>query len=115
MGRSVGLISFLVAAAVVAFLWAKSAQETGPASPAAKQAEQQALQEASSINLQQAVPALEAWFAENGTYAGVTLPAAFGVAVMRADGSSYCLQATVAGQVEHLAGPGGSTPVAGPC
>ena len=115
MGRSVGLISFLVAAAVVAFLWAKSAQETGPASPAAKQAEQQALQEASSINFQQAVPALEAWFAENGTYAGVTLPAAFGVAVMGADGSSYCLQATVAGQVEHLAGPGGSTAVAGPC
>jgi hypothetical protein len=115
MAHSVGLISLLVAAAVVAFLWAKSAQETGPASPAAKRAEQQALLEASSINVQQAVPALEAWFAENGTYAGVTLPAAFGVAVMRADASSYCLQGTVAGRVAHLVGPGGSAVLDGPC
>jgi hypothetical protein len=115
VGRSVGLISFLIAAAVVAFLWAKSAQETGPTSPAAKRAEQQALQEASSINFQQAVPAMEAWFAENGTYAGVTLPAAFGVAVMRADGTSYCLQGTIAGRVEHLVGPGGSAAVDGAC
>jgi hypothetical protein len=115
VGRSVGLISFLVAAAVVAFLWARSAQETGPTSPAAKQAEQQALQEASSINFQQAVPALEAWFVENGTYAGVTLPPAYGVAVMRADATSYCLQGTIAGRVAHLVGPGGSAAVGGPC
>ena len=115
MGRSVGAISLLVAAALAAFLWTKSTQETGPASPAAKQAEQQALQEASSINFQQAVPTVEAWFAENGTYAGVTLPPAYGVSVMRADGASYCLQATIAGRMKHVVGPGGSTPVGGPC
>jgi hypothetical protein len=108
-------MSFLVAAAVATFLWTKSAQETGPASPAAKQAEQQALQAASSINFQQAVPTVEAWFAENGTYAGVTLPPAYGVAVMRADSASYCLQGTIAGRVAHLVGPGGSAPVDGPC
>jgi hypothetical protein len=115
VGRSVGLISFLIAAAVVAFLWAKSAQETGPASPAAEQAEKQVLQEASSINFQQALPTVEAWFAENGTYTGVALPPAYGVAVMRADGTSYCLQGTIAGRVEHLTGPGGGTAVDGPC
>jgi hypothetical protein len=115
VGRSIGLISFLLAAAIVAFLWAKSAQQNGPTSPAAQQAEQQALQEASSINFQQAVPTVEAWFAENGTYAGVTLPPSYGVAVMRADGSSYCLQGTIAGRVEHLTGPGGSAVVDGPC
>ena len=73
VGRSVGLISFLVAAALVAFLWTKSAQDTGPTSPAAQQAEQQALQEASSINFQQAVPTVEAWFTEHDTYAGSSI------------------------------------------
>jgi len=115
VGRSVGLISFLVAAALVAFLWTKSAQDTGPTSPAAQQAEQQALQEASSINFQQAVPTVEAWFTEHDTYAGVSLPPAYGVAVMRADASSYCLQGTITGRVEHFVGPGAGAPTVGPC
>lgn len=115
VGRSAGLISFLVAAVLVAFLWMKSAQETGPSSPAAQRAEQQALQEASSINFQQAVPTVEAWFTEHGTYAGVSLSPAYGVTVVRADATSYCLQGMVAGRVLHLVGPGGGSPVDGPC
>jgi hypothetical protein len=115
VGRSVGIVSLLLTLCLAGFLWSKSAQDAGPSSAAAKQEEQQALVEASSINFQQAVPAVEAWFAEHGTYAGATLPPAYAVTVMRADASSYCLQGTVAGQVEHVTGPGVATPVIGPC
>ena len=52
--------------------------------------------------------------AENGTYVGATLPPSYGVALVRADAASYCLQAGVGGSVQHFVGPGGPAG-AGPC
>ena len=57
---------------------------------------------------------LEAYKAEHATYAGAALAPAFGATVMRADASSYCLQAGVGGTVQHFIGPGGA-PATGPC
>jgi len=68
----------------------------------------------SSLNFTGAATELEAYKAEHATYAGAALPPAFGVTVMRADATSYCLQAGVGGGVQHFTGPGG-TPATGPC
>jgi hypothetical protein len=57
---------------------------------------------------------MQAWFTENGTYAGATLPPGTGVTLVRADAGSYCLQADVGGAQEHEVGPQGQ-PQAGPC
>jgi hypothetical protein len=37
------------------------------------------------------------------------------VAVVRADATSYCLQAGAGLNVQHLVGPAGNAPVDGPC
>ena len=65
-------------------------------------------------NFASATPALQAWFAENGTYVGATLPPGTGVVLVRADGTGYCLQADVGGTQEHEVGPQGA-PQPGPC
>jgi hypothetical protein len=114
MGRGFGLVSLVCALAIAAGLWMLMARETGPTSERVKQAEAEATAAASSINFSQAALELEAFRLENGTYAGAALPPAYGVALMRADAASYCLQAGVGAAVQHYAGPGG-TPAAGPC
>jgi hypothetical protein len=75
----------------------------------ANQAVDQAQTAAAGVAFQQAEAQLEQFRAESGTYAGASL-AGFGVTLVRADASSYCLQLGTS----HLAGPGGS-PAAGPC
>jgi len=114
MGRAFGLISIVVSLALVAILWALTMQHSGPTSSTAKRAEADATAAVSSLNFTAAATQLEAFHAENATYAGVVLPPSFGVTVVRADAASYCLQAGVGGAVQHFAGPGG-TPAAGPC
>jgi hypothetical protein len=110
--RSLSLVSLLITLAVVAFLWTRSAQETGLAP---SNAPSDAAKVAAAFSLQQAAPALEAWRSTTGTYAGASLPAASGVTVARADAVSYCLQAGAGPNVQHLAGPAGNAPVDGPC
>jgi len=114
MGRAFGLISIVVSLALVAILWALTMQHSGPTSSTAKRAEADATAAVSSLNFTAAATQLEAYHAENATYAGAVLPPSFGVTVVRADAASYCLQAGVGGAVQHFAGPGG-TPAAGPC
>jgi hypothetical protein len=111
--RSFSLVSLLVTLAVVAFLWSRSAQNSGLASSSG--AQNDAARVAAAFNLQQAGPALEAWRAEHGTYAGVVLPPSNGVTLVRADAGSYCIQAGAAPDVQHLVGPSGNAPVDGPC
>ena len=53
---------------------------------------------------------MQAFFVQNGTYAGATLPPGTGVVLARSDATSYCLQAGS----EHEAGPGGQ-PQPGSC
>jgi hypothetical protein len=110
--RSLSLVSLLVTLAVIAFLWTRSAQDTGLIS---SDAPSDAAKVTAAFSLQQAAPALEAWRSTTGTYAGVTLPASNGVTVVRTDATSYCLQAGVGPNVQHLAGPAGNAPVDGPC
>ena len=114
MGRAFGLISIVVSLSLVAILWALTMQHSGPTSSTAKRAEADATAAVSSLNFTAAATQLEAYHAENATYAGAVLPPSFGVTVVRADAASYCLQAGVGGAVQHFAGPGG-TAAAGPC
>ena len=114
MGRALGLISIVVSLALVAIMWGLTMQHSGPTSSTAKQAESDAGAAVSAINFTSAATQLEAYHAENATYAGATLPASFGVTLVRADAASYCLQTGVGGSAQHFAGPGGAA-AAGPC
>jgi hypothetical protein len=112
MTRTFGLVLLLLTLAVGGYLVAQQAKTDGPASAVAQQAETQASVEASATSFNAALPELQAWFADHGTYAGATLPASFGVIVARADATSFCLQTADASA--HEVGPDGS-PSAGPC
>jgi hypothetical protein len=112
--RGLGLVSLLIVLAVVGWLFTHQVKDTGPTSRLATQVESQASAEAAAANFQAAVPPIEAYHAENGTYAGVTLAPGLGLAVVRADDVGYCVQGGSGAGVEHLSGPGGA-PAPGPC
>ena len=117
VGRAFSYIFVLCTLAVGGYLTLKAAQNTGPTSPAAQQAEDSANQVSAAINLQQATPVLEAWFNQTGTYAGAQaqLPPSFGVRLVRADRFSYCLEAGTGSNVQHMNGPNENAPIAGRC
>jgi hypothetical protein len=100
MARGVPLLSLVVALLVAAFLW--NGQTGGGSASSGRQVEQAQLA-ASAVTFQQAQSALEDFRALNSTYAGASL-AGFGVTLVRADASSYCIQAGGS----HLSGPGGT-------
>ena len=114
MGRAFGVISICVSLALVGILWALTMQHSGPTSSTAQKAESDASAAVSAINFTAAATQLESYHAENATYAGATLPPAFGVTLVRADALTYCLQTGVGSSAQHFAGPGGAA-VAGPC
>ena len=114
MGRVFGLPLLLAALAVGAFLFLRQVQSTGPTSPAVTQIVTKADSTVADANFAAATPALQAWFTENRTYVGATLPPGTGVVLVRADGSGYCLQADIGGTQEHEVGPQG-VPQPGPC
>ena len=62
-------------------------------------------------NLTQAATAATAYQAANGSFEGLTVPAA---TVRTATATAYCLESSVRGVTAHLSGPNG-TPAAGPC
>ena len=75
--------------------------------------------DAARANLEGAVPAVEAYFAQNGTYEGLNLaaidPASAGaVAVVSATTTSYCIQSTVGTDTYSKRGPTGGV-VPGAC
>src|SRR6266516_6801660 len=104
MGRSLVFPLLLIALAVGGFLFVRQAQSVGPTSRTATEAETQA---AAATDFAAAQPVLQAWLADHGTYAGVTLPPAYAVAVVRADARSFCLQAGAGAAATHELGPGG--------
>ena len=114
MGRTVGLVALVCSLGVVALLMAMNMQQNGPTSATARHAEQEATAAVASMNFTGAATELEAYRAENGTYVGATLPASFGVTLVRADAASYCLQAGIGTSLQHFTGPGGPA-AAGPC
>ena len=114
MGRTFGLVATVCSLATVGLLMMLSMSHNGPAAKSTKVAEAQATAAVSGLNFTAAATELEAYKSEHATYAGATLPPAFGATVVRADATSYCLQAGIGGGVQHFTGPGG-TPAAGPC
>lgn len=114
MTRLFGLVAVLAALAVGAYLYAVQTRDAGPTSRSATSAEAQAVTTAAATNFEGVTAALQAWFAENGTYAGAALPPGSAVVLARADTSGYCLQTTAGAAVEHEVGPGGQ-PQPGPC
>ena len=110
MSRSFGLPLLILTLAIGGFLFVKQSQTVGPTSSVAQQAETQAAAAASATDFAAALPDLQAWFADHGTYVGVTLPPVYGIAVVRADATSFCLQSGA----EHQVGPVGPAQP-GPC
>ena len=114
MTRVFGLVLVLAALAVGTYLYAVQTRSESPAAPAVTAAESRAQSTVAATNFQGVVASLQAWFAENATYAGAPLPPGSGVVLARADTSSYCLQTTAGAAIEHEVGPGGQ-PQPGPC
>jgi hypothetical protein len=96
MGRSLGLPVLIISLAVGGFLFVRQAQTAGPSSTVAAQAEADATAAGTATDFATAQPVLQAWFADNGTYAGA------------------CLQAGMGPGATHELGPGGQ-PQSGPC
>ena len=109
MTRIVGLVSLLAALAVGGWLVTAQLRSTGVTETGGITATQVAAETAAAASLAQEALALEAAKAIAGTYAGAVVSSP-GIALVRADTASYCLQA---GGL-HLAGPGGA-PAPGPC
>jgi hypothetical protein len=107
-----GMVLLVLTLAIGGYLFAQQAKTTGPTSQAAQQAEAQATAAASATSFDAALPTLQAWFADHGTYAGAVLPPSYGVTLVRGDAASFCLQ-SADGQL-HETGPNGA-PAAGPC
>ena len=114
MGRTFGLVAMLCSLAIVGVLMLLSMSHNGPTAKSTKVAEARATAAVGGLNFTGGATELEAYKSEHATYAGVVLPPAFGVTVVRADATSYCLQAGIGGTVQHFIGPGGA-PAAGPC
>jgi hypothetical protein len=93
----------LIALVVGAYLYAQDAKSNGPTSPPVQQAIVQANSAVAATNFEQADAAMQAFFAQSGTYAGAALPPGTGVVLVRSDATSYCLQSGA----EHENGPGG--------
>jgi hypothetical protein len=103
VARYLGLPSLLVVLVIGGYLYAKDAKTNGPTAPAVTQEIDLARTSVAATNFQAADTALQAWYAQNGSYAGATPPPGSGVVLVRADAASYCLQAGA----EHENGPGG--------
>lgn len=109
MLRVLGIPALLVVVFVGVYLSMQDAKSSAP-TPGDQQAITQAQSVGAEADFGQVAPVLQAYFDQNQTYAGATLPPGSGVVLARADATSYCLQ----DGNEHELGPGG-TPQPGPC
>ena len=109
MVRYLGIPALLIAVFIGLYLTSQDANSNTPSA-----SDQQAVAQANSVaagsDFSQAVPALQAYFDQNQTYVGATVPDGSGVVLVTAGATSYCLQSGN----EHEVGPGGR-PAPGPC
>jgi hypothetical protein len=109
MSRVFVIPALLIAVFVGLYLASQDAKSNTPSA-----SDQQAVAQAQSVgagaDFGQVQPGLQAYFDQNQTYVGATLPAGSGVVLARTDATSYCLQ----DGSEHEIGPNG-TPQPGPC
>ena len=110
MLRVLGIPALVVVVLIGVYLSMQDVQSNGPTSAAGQQAITQAQSEAAATEFGQAAAAMQGFYLQSGTYAGATLPVGTGVVLVRADATSYCLQAGD----EHEVGPGGQ-PEPGAC
>src|SRR3954467_11137041 len=99
MARALGTVSLLVTLVVIG--WMLTAQQSGSSKQQQTQDVDQGQAVASGAAFQQAQAQLEQQHALDRPYAGSSL-AGFGVTLVRADASTYCMQRDAA----HLAGRG---------
>jgi hypothetical protein len=109
MIRVLGIPALLVVVFVSLYLYSQDAKSNSP-SASDRQAISQAQSVGAGADFGQVAPALQAYFDQNQTYVGATLPAGSGVVLAAAGPTSYCLQSGD----EHEDGPGGQ-PQPGPC
>ena len=110
MLRVLGVPAILITLFVGAYLSMQDMRSNGPTSSSGQQEIAQAHSAGAGVDFNQVVPGLQAYFAENQTYVGATLPPGSAVTLVIADAGSYCLQSGN----EHEVGPGG-TPQPGGC
>jgi hypothetical protein len=110
MLRVLSVPAILITLFLGAYLSTQAMKSNGPSSPGGQQEIAQARSAGAGVDFNQAVPVLQAYYDENQTYVGATLPPGSGVVLVRADATSYCLQSGN----EHEIGPGG-TPQPGTC
>jgi type IV pilus assembly protein PilA len=74
---------------------------------------------AAKANVRSAIPAIEAYYADNGDYSTMTVgllqasyDAGFQATLGPLTASTYCVESTVNGKVWHLDGPGGTNAIA---
>ena len=108
MTRSLGLVMLALSLAIGGYLFSKQ----GTTSVTPQQAQTQAEAAASATSFDAALPTLQAYFVDHNSYAGASLPPSYGVTVVRADATTFCLETT--DRTMHEAGPGG-TSQPGPC
>ena len=108
-----GLLLVVITLAIVGGLMAMQSKTQGPNAPQVQE-ESQALVTASAQTFAQVGQALQADYAQNGTYVGAQVPVGSQVTLAQATDKTYCLQTTVDGTVVHESGPGGA-PAAGAC
>jgi prepilin-type N-terminal cleavage/methylation domain-containing protein len=102
------LIELLVVLVILAIL-------TAVAFGFSQGARERASDATAEANIRTAVPAIEAYRADTGTYAGMTLvalqsqysPGIAGISVVSTGASTYCLSASVADATWYKAGPSG--------
>jgi hypothetical protein len=109
MARIIGVPALLIAVFVGVYLSTQDAKSNVP-TPAQQQAVTQADSTAAGLEFNQVAPGLQAYYDQNQTYVGATLPLGSGATLAQAAATSYCLQ----DGNTHEIGPGG-TPQPGPC
>jgi hypothetical protein len=115
MARTLALPLLLVSLVIGGYLFVQQSTSSGPGAPAVTQAEANAQASVAATNFQGMASVLQGWYATNGTFAGAALPPGSGVALVRADATSYCLETIgSATATMHETGPNGS-PQPGAC
>ena len=82
-----GLPLLLVALAVGGYVFVQHSKSSGPSAPAITQMETQASVAVAGANFSAVAEVLQGWYAQNGTYAGATVPPGSGVILVKADDS----------------------------
>lgn len=106
------LLLLTVIAAAAFLLWKVASPAEQQAAEATADAAVAVLDTRTDARLMVAQANLETQRRGTGSYAGAAMPG--GATLVRADGSTYCVQVGPPGTVSHTAGPGG-TAAAGGC